>query len=142
MALFLIFHATDAPIWTAARATSAAPVYFKQFGNYVDGGLKANNPSMSALTRIHRYYSDSGKKNYKISCVVSLGCGRFRKETLPIDVRKATSRENFTVFRAVTLRAVANLGETFINLFRALGAEVNAYCNLHDVNIDKYYLYS
>ena len=111
----------------AARATSAAPAYFKQFGNYVDGGLKANNPSMSALTRIHRYYSDCGKKNYKISCVVSLGCGRFRKETLPIDVRKATSRENFTVFRAVTLRAVANLAKTVKNLFDTLAAEVRKH---------------
>ena len=121
----LIFYIIDAPIWTAARATSAAPAYFKQFGNFVDGGLKANNPSMSALTRIHQYYSDCGKKDYKISCVVPLGCGRFRKVTLPIDVRKATSRENFTVFRAVTLKAVANLAKTVKNLFDTLAAEVN-----------------
>ena len=125
---FLIFHTTDVPIWMAARATSAAPVYFKQFRNYVDGGIKANNPSMSALTRIHRYYLDSGKKNYKISCVVSLGCGRFRKETLPIDFRKATSKENFTVFRAITMKAVKDLGKTFMNLFYALAAEVNTCC--------------
>ena len=121
----LIFYIIDAPIWTAARATSVAPAYFKQFGNFVDGGLKANNPSMSALTRIHQYYSDCGKKDYKISCVVSLGCGRFRKVTLPIDVRKAISRENFTVFRAVTLKAVANLAKTVKNLFDTLAAEVN-----------------
>ena len=37
----------------------------------------ANNPSMSALTRIHKYYTDHGKDNYKISCLVSLGCGNF-----------------------------------------------------------------
>ena len=126
----LIFHITDAPIWTAARATSAAPAFFKQFGNYVDGGLKANNPSMSALTRIHQYYSDRGKKNYKISCVVSLGCGRFRKVTLPIDVRKATSRENFTVLRAVTLKAVSDLTKTVKNLLSTLIAEVNIHCTI------------
>ena len=115
----------------AARATSAAPVHFKQFGNFVDGGIKANNPSMSALTRIHQYYTDCGKKNYKISCVVSLGCGRFRKETLPIDFRKAASRENFTIYRAVTLKAVGHSGKTFFNLFQALAAEVNAYSYSH-----------
>ena len=80
---------------------------------------------MSALTRIHQYYSDCGKKDYKISCVVSLGCGRFHKETLPIDFRKATSRENFTVYRTLTLKAIENLGKTFLNLFYALAAEVN-----------------
>ena len=109
----------------AARATSAAPAYFKQFGNYIDGGLKANNPSMSALTRIHQYYSDHDKKNYKISCVVSLGCGKFRKPTPPIDIRKATSRENFTVRRTVTLKAVGSIVKTGWNLFETLIAEVH-----------------
>ena len=111
----------------AARATSAAPAYFKQFGKYVDGGLKANNPSMSALTRIHQYYSDHGKKNYKISCVVSLGCGKFRKQTQPIDIRKATSRENFTFSRIVMLQAVESLAKSVKNLFEGLIAEVNDY---------------
>ena len=85
---------------------------------------------MSALTRIHQYYSDCGKKDYKISCVVSLGCGRFRKKTLPIDVRKATSKENFTVLRTVTLQAPANVLKTSINLFEALGEEVSTYSYL------------
>ena len=58
---------------------------------------------------------------------MSLGCGRFRKETLPIDVRKATSRENFTVFRTVTLRAVANLAKTVKNLLDTLAAEVRKH---------------
>ena len=111
----------------AARATSAAPAYFKQFGKYIDGGLKANNPSMSALTRIHQYYSDHDKKNYKISCVVSLGCGKFRKQTQPIDIRKATSRENFTLWRTVTLEAAESLAKSVMNLFEALIAEVRNY---------------
>ena len=109
----------------AARATSAAPAYFEQFGKYVDGGLKANNPSMSALTRIHQYYSHHGKRNYKISCVVSLGCGKFRKQTLPIDVRKATSKENFTLRRTVTLKAVGDLAKSVSNLLKTLIAEVS-----------------
>ena len=108
----------------AARATSAAPVYFKQFGKYVDGGLKANNPSMSALTRIHQYYSHRGKRNYKISCVVSLGCGKFRKQAQSIDIRQATSRENFTLWRTITLGAAGSLAKSVMNLFQALIAEV------------------
>ena len=109
----------------AARATSAAPAYFKQFGKYVDGGLKANNPSMSALTRIQRYYFDQGNWNYKIFCVVSLGCGKFCKQTLPIDVRKATSKENFTLYRTVTLKAVGDLAKSVTNLLDTLIAVVS-----------------
>ena len=109
----------------ATRATSAAPAFFKQFGKYVDGGLKANNPSMSALTRIHRYYSDHGKKNYKISCVVSLGCGKFCKQTQPIYIRKATSKENFTPWCTVTCKAAECLVKSVQNLFKTLIAQVS-----------------
>ena len=110
----------------AARVTSAAPVHFKQFGKYVDGGLKANNPSMSALTRIHQYYSDQEKKKYKISCVVSLGCGKFRKQTQqPLDVRKAMSKENITPQRIVTLKAAVNGIKSLANLLKILVAEVS-----------------
>ena len=126
----MLYLFTDAPIWEAARATSAAPAYFKQFGAYIDGGLKANNPSMSALTRIHRYYTDHGKKNYKISCVVSLGCGKFRKPTLPFDIRKATSRENFTIWRTITLKAAGKVAKSVWNLFQELVAEVCKYMYL------------
>ena len=72
-------------MWAAARATSAAPFYFKQYEHYADGGLKANNPSMSGLTTIHEYYTNAGIWDYKISIVASLGCGRFYKEMGPLD---------------------------------------------------------
>ena len=120
----LILQITDTPIWMAARASTAAPAYFEQFGKYIDGGVKANNPSMSALTRIHQYYSDYGKENYKISCVVSLGCGKFCKQTQPINISKAMSRENFTVFRTLTLQAVGELAKQVYNLFDTFIAEV------------------
>ena len=77
----------DQLVWVAGRATSAAPFYFKQCGSYADGGLKANNPSMSGLTRIHEYYTESGWRDYKIGCVISLGCGMFRKKIAPIDAK-------------------------------------------------------
>lgn len=47
------------PVWMVARATSAAPKYFTSFHNYVDGGVKANNPcefAMSEITEIRRCY--------------------------------------------------------------------------------------
>ena len=40
------------PVWKVARYTSAAPVYFTECDNYVDGGVKANNPCDYALTMI------------------------------------------------------------------------------------------
>ena len=74
--IFLIY--VGQLIWVAARCTSAAPVYFNPYKQYIDGGIKANNPSLDALTRIHEYYKRSHKRqSYKITILVSLGCGRF-----------------------------------------------------------------
>lgn len=66
-------------IWEAARATSAAPNYFKEINidtpppdiRYIDGGLGYNNPSQ--LTR------DESVRLWPYSqqiCLVSLGSGR------------------------------------------------------------------
>ena len=66
-------------------------MYFKQLGTYVDGGIKANNPSMSGLTRIHEYYKASSS-SYKIACVVSLGCGMFQKKVGDTDVHDCLSK--------------------------------------------------
>jgi len=77
----------DQLVWVAGRATSAAPFFFKQCGSYADGGLKANNPSMSGLTRIHEFYTELGRRDYKIGCVISLGCGMFHKKLEPLDAK-------------------------------------------------------
>ena len=43
----------DPFVWEAARASSAAPLYFKKYkGKYVDGGVMANNPTVDTLTEI------------------------------------------------------------------------------------------
>jgi predicted acylesterase/phospholipase RssA len=65
------------PIWQAARATTAAPVFFpparvtipEPTGLYIDGGVRANNPSWEALRE--------GKKHWRTrKCfVVSIGTG-------------------------------------------------------------------
>ncbi len=63
-------------IWKVARYTSAAPMFFSEFENYVDGGVLANNPSDAALARIQRYYRESDQR-LPIACVVSLGSGLY-----------------------------------------------------------------
>jgi len=67
------------PIWQAARATCAAPSFFKAMYidnpypgvNYVDGGLGYNNPSELALSEAARLWPKSQQ-----FCLVSIGTGR------------------------------------------------------------------
>ncbi len=45
-------------VWKVARYTSAAPGFFKDLDNYIDGGVLANNPcsfGLSAIQTLHRY---------------------------------------------------------------------------------------
>lgn len=61
-------------IVTVARATSAAPTYFRAFAGadrrFLDGGVWANNPIMCALVDVLACY-DIGRRNIE---VLSLGC--------------------------------------------------------------------
>jgi predicted acylesterase/phospholipase RssA len=71
------FDKDQTPIWQAAQATSAAPVFFPPArvdipppaGWYFDGGVRANNPSWEAMVE--------GKKHWKTrKCfLVSIGTG-------------------------------------------------------------------
>ena len=69
---------TGCTIWQAARATSAAPLYFPpiRFGtpstNYVDGGLRYNNPVRVLRDEALRVW---GKSKRKIGCIISIGTG-------------------------------------------------------------------
>ena len=49
-------------VWKVARYTSSAPVYFEpgESGEhrFVDGGVKANNPTDYAFTRIQKYLDE------------------------------------------------------------------------------------
>ena len=62
-------------VWQAARASSAAPFYFKPFEDQlVDGGVMANNPTLDALAEI----VDEGRKEskeIKVGLVLSIGTG-------------------------------------------------------------------
>jgi len=48
-------HASDQFVWKAARASGAAPSFFRPEGNFVDGGIISNNPSLDLLTEIAEY---------------------------------------------------------------------------------------
>jgi len=83
-------------IWEAARATSAAPSFFKsiEIGNkqpVIDGGLGCNNPSKLLLKEAHVVFPTQ-----PIGCLVSIGTGQaevisikpsgFFQQILPTDV--------------------------------------------------------
>jgi predicted acylesterase/phospholipase RssA len=66
----------DCKIWEAARATSAAPTFFKriEIGRgqpYIDGGLGCNNPSRVVL---HEARALFGAR--QVGCLVSIGTGQ------------------------------------------------------------------
>ncbi len=52
-----MFHAVTSPneqlVWRAARASGAAPTFFRACGRFLDGGLISNNPTLDALTEVH-----------------------------------------------------------------------------------------
>ena len=51
-------------IWEATRASSAAPTYFTPHKRFVDGGLMANNPTITMLTEMHECNQEPGKLGY------------------------------------------------------------------------------
>lgn len=83
----------DIPVWSIARATSAAPTYFEPHHfstNYhgrkieytcVDGGMIANNPTMCAYVEAKKQWPDE-----KI-IVVSIGTGTLKQSTPFEDVK-------------------------------------------------------
>lgn len=67
---------SDQLVWRAARGTGAAPSFFRAMGPFLDGGLIANNPTLDALTDIHKYNRlVRGDTACSFGLVVSLGTG-------------------------------------------------------------------
>lgn len=64
----------DNLVWKVGRYTSAAPPYFTECDNYIDGGILAHNPTEIALNRIGEHLSSSSGK---IASLLSIGCGIF-----------------------------------------------------------------
>jgi len=106
-------------IWEAARATSAAPTFFKciEIGNkqpFVDGGLGRNNPSRVVMDEAEAIFGAC-----EIGCLVSIGTGQaeiinikkpgFFQQILPTDVIK--------VLQAISTDCAAT-HEEMLRLFR------------------------
>ena len=65
----------DMMVWEAARASSAAPVYFHPFNEkYIDGGVMANNPTLDAMSEIFQQGKREGK-DAQLGLVFSIGTG-------------------------------------------------------------------
>ena len=83
-----LFRSYDVPknkeyncmIWEAARATSAAPTFFKRIKigpegsgiDYIDAGLGCNNPIKEVLAETVRVFGDEAP----VACIVSIGTGQ------------------------------------------------------------------
>ena len=67
-------------IWEAARATSAAPTFFKRIKigpsgsgiDYVDAGIGCNNPTKQVIAEAARVFGEEAP----IGCIVSIGTGQ------------------------------------------------------------------
>ena len=68
----LLFSLNSELVWRVGRYTSAAPVYFTECDNFVDGGLLANNPCSDALTRIQVYTYTVVYKLLYISIIINV----------------------------------------------------------------------
>ncbi|XP_013146930.1 PREDICTED: uncharacterized protein LOC106109842 isoform X1 [Papilio polytes] len=93
-------------VWQAARATGAAPSYFRASGRYLDGGLMGNNPTLDVLTELAELrlayegtgqHEEAEKTNLKI--VVSCGTG-----LIPV-----TKIKDYDVFKPESLWDTARL---------------------------------
>jgi patatin-like phospholipase/acyl hydrolase len=63
----------DVPLWYASRATSAAPTFWPNIDNLVDGGIGGvTNPSMVALIEAHKMWPGEP------ICLLSIGTGKTR----------------------------------------------------------------
>ncbi|KAJ7113901.1 acyl transferase/acyl hydrolase/lysophospholipase [Mycena epipterygia] len=88
----VIFRTYDSPdepaaectIWEAARATSAAPTFFKRIEigphaqTYIDGGLGRNNPTGTLIEE-----ADAVFPGQRVACVVSIGTGQVKTTAIP-----------------------------------------------------------
>ena len=131
-----------APIWKVARATSAAPMFFREFENYVDGGVLANNPCQVGLARIENYHLQRGQK-LPIALVVSVGSGIYPQEKLG-----SINAQEYLYFGAHWLRLkdtfheFRNLVELLSNAVSCRGSDLILYShppsvfllNFRDVN--------
>ncbi|CAG0900955.1 unnamed protein product [Darwinula stevensoni] len=77
-------------VWKAARATGAAPTYFRASERFMDGGIISNNPTLDLLTEMNEWNAvmEAVKRKEDIvtpTVVVSLGTGRMFPSEVSVD---------------------------------------------------------
>ncbi|CAG9771001.1 unnamed protein product [Ceutorhynchus assimilis] len=108
-------HPEKQYVWQVARATGAAPTYYRMFQRYLDGGLISNNPTLDAMTEIHEHclaLKAVGREEEAcpLSVVVSLGTG----------VIPGTELKDVDVFRPESLWDTTKLVMGIQNLYTLL----------------------
>ncbi|RDW86016.1 hypothetical protein BP5796_04341 [Coleophoma crateriformis] len=93
---------TKYEIWEVARATSAAPGYFKPLiiegeekeVQFMDGGLEYNNPSLLAFYEMEYMAKNThATRNIELrGCLVSIGCGISAFDVFPEDKQWPATR--------------------------------------------------
>ncbi len=111
---YVHFSLITEPVWKVARYSSAAPLYFSELDNYVDGGVMANNPCDGGLAKIQSFYQAKNQR-MPISCMVSVGSGLFPPSRLG----------KISIFGGVQ------------NLFRMLSDAVSDSCSLCSYDFKK-----
>ncbi|CAB3247732.1 unnamed protein product [Arctia plantaginis] len=108
---------TEQLVWQAARATGAAPSYFRASGRYLDGGLMGNNPTLDVLTELTELnlalratgkQDEAKKTNLKV--VVSCGTG-----LIPV-----TKQKDIDVFKPESVWDTARLAFGLSSIGRLL----------------------
>ena len=95
------------------------PIYFSALDDYVDGGILANNPSASGLTKIQDFYR-SRSQRLPISVIVSVGSGK-----LPDDELGSVDAHEFLYFGKHWFDFKEHLSSRAKNLTTLLGNAVS-----------------
>jgi hypothetical protein len=124
----------DCTIWEAARATTAAPTFFKRMiihepGSrqpYIDGGLGRNNPTAQVLDEAELIFP-----HRRVACIISIGTGQAKtisipkptlfQQVIPIEIIKAMKA--IATDCETTAQAIAKRFRNMSNLYFRFNVE-------------------
>lgn len=129
-------------VWKVARYTSAAPAFFTEFENYVDGGVKANNPCSFALSKMETWHHGKGIK-LPLSLVVSIGTGIYPvKQMGSVDVQDfAALGVHWLSFKDSIITRTQNLMELLLTALSETEAQTEVsrgFCARQDVSFYRF----